>query len=215
MAKRKMTEAEKFERKAQRINAKRRAEAPLFADQVELTTGAEQCWRWRRNKAQRDGTITPDADGVYRYDAVTLLGVLRESTLRELARRQLPADAFEGLWAYRLQTYPRPGPEYGIAYWDGILTGTKRVVFGYRKVGEKQTPYGTLPVVVEDQVWPPEGWRAPYTGEQLRARFAWEGKPTEQPDDGGLEDLCRAVLERCKQSKGESHDGQGTVRVAA
>src|SRR4051812_16498843 len=112
-----MTEAEKFQRKAERINAKRADEMPLYAEQ-DKTTAENEYWRWRYNKAQADGTITPRADGVYTGDAHILMGVLQEVALRQLAQRHLPAEAHAGLWEYRRRTYPLPGPDYGVPFWQ-------------------------------------------------------------------------------------------------
>ena len=164
MARRKLTEREKFQRKAARINAKRRAEMPLFADQVETTTGEAEYWRWRFNKARSvEGAV----------EAHRLLDLLTEQFLRRLAAPHLGLILLDRLTVYRQNTYPLT-PEYGISFWEKVLVGGQ-VVFSWKRVvvnGRVRVEPGGM--------FPPAGWKAPFTREQLSLLFPpdrWAEKP--------------------------------------
>ena len=182
MARHKLTEREKFQRKADRINAKQRAEMPLFADQVETTSGEVEYWRWRYNKARSvEGTV----------EAHHLLDMLTEHCLRRLAAPHLGLILLDRLTVYRQNTYP-PSPEYRISFWKKVLVGGQ-VVFSWKRVEVN----GKVRVEPEG-VFPPAGWKAPFTWEQLDQRLPpdrWAEKPALATDDG-LAALVDAVLRK-------------------
>jgi len=156
---RKLTERQKAERAAKAaVKKQQKALGPLFADQAVapdvdvLLMQRRLKFAWLVEKNQEH------------MDSMYILDKLHEQQLRELAGRHIPAEVVARLHLYRMETFPEAA---GVSFWCNVLSG-KKYVFGYKVVGQKQTPYGLMNQVVEDGSWPPEGWTPPFTREQLR-----------------------------------------------
>lgn len=197
---------------ARKAFEKAEAEAPLFAGlekPPEKVTAQDEYQRWRNVGAGADGVVTRNDQGYYSADAESLLVSLHVNALRHLARRHLP----EQMCAWLLERsliYPE---SYRVGFWEGVLTGTKKIVAHYERISKGWSPmyhdngepwtYGHNPdpkvdayfgrivyierVELKETYWPPEGWQAPYTAEELKAMFAWEKEPPAEVSDGGLD----------------------------
>lgn len=174
-AKRRLTEDEKLRRRAARkaaaINARIKADVgPLFVEQVpaeELTNTNAEYWRIRKSFA--DCPRGEEAAYLGGIDAKVDLMIIRN-----LARRVMPAADF----ALAVEREDRFGSR--LDFWRNILLGRKQIVlrywrhvYGCRSI----TPYyGGPPFMVEKRieigealVWPPPGYQAPLTPEELAA----------------------------------------------
>jgi hypothetical protein len=148
------TDMNQHQRKADRINAKLRAQLPLFANQAEVSA-ADMERLWRRRKAQA-------AESVSTFKGCRLLGWFAVGRLLALARQNLAAEVYASLHGYCASTYPAL-PEYWSSFWSGVLSDTKRVCWAWewREVEGKRR-------LAEAAAWPPEGWSAPYSAHELR-----------------------------------------------
>jgi hypothetical protein len=111
--KERMTEGEKRARKAERITAREKEQAGLFAHLVEETTEKDLYWKSRRDKARAAMWCSERTVGQGG------LGRLAETLLREEAKKVLPAEEIAGLDAKR-SNYPK-GHEYGTSMWREVL----------------------------------------------------------------------------------------------
>src|SRR5262245_185767 len=131
MRQRKLTPQERERRRhgagPARKNARRRAEGPLFADQLPQHTAEGEYGHWRRNKALA-------AERTAYVWGCQLLDVLRLVPIRAYAREAMGEEAFAQLDAYCRRTYP-PGYWYG--FWCRALTGG-RIEFAFRRVEGRQ-----------------------------------------------------------------------------
>lgn len=176
-------------RKAAKINAKTRAEIPLFADQVEPATPQTLFEKWRAAKAR-------NAEGHVGHglSAEMLWENWEIGVLRRIAAELLPAEDFAALASKRWVGYPRQ-------FWIDALTTCKPVTLThnigrelgpipvYRRDADGQRIPGTCYLVLSDRAvmderstWPPPGWTPPLTRERLDEMLRI-------PDPiGGLED---------------------------
>lgn len=179
----KLTEAEKEQRKHQRSagrkNAKVRKQIPLFADQVEPATPEGEYWHWRSNKAGRPGTGGMGAPG---DQAAKGLDWLQLHAIERLAFVLLgPVDAAK-VADYVRSTYPMP--DYGHHVWSELLTGRKRLTLFMRF--EDDPALKGRRRLVEQVDWPPDGWMAPLTPEAFERLFPRRWPVPPPVDDGGL-----------------------------
>lgn len=170
MTRQRLTVAEKFERKADKIDRKAVEKYPLLAPLFHRVTREEVYWHWRFNVARA-------FDHLSKVRGVWLLDTLTTARWRELARSALGAEMFERLHAYQLLIYPPDAPGYEADFWRQVLSGRKRVVYALDGV--------------EDGVFPLDGWTPPFTWGQLLEMFPvdrWErqDKPMEFGAGGGL-----------------------------
>src|ERR1700722_7074810 len=165
------SEARKVETASKKIEAKAAKElGPLFADQVPVVDRAELQQERRWGLARNVEHLHEREGGQYALDILTI------QRLEDLARAHLPADTFTGLHAYAYRVYPPGESGYKISFWSGILTGRQKVVFSVQRIshgfrdGEIQPGiFSKIEKVqlIEDGVFPPEGWTPPFSREQL------------------------------------------------
>lgn len=160
-------------RKAEAINARARAAAgPLFAPTLtaaELTTADDEYWKWRRMKAVEGGGGGEEAAYLWSVDRKVDLWLLRN-----LARRVLSPEDFAVADTHRWH-----GDD--LYFWRNILLGRQRIVLSYwRHVhGCKTVRFEGRESIIEKRidvgenlVWPPPGWKPPFTPEELEAHLA-------------------------------------------
>lgn len=175
-AQKRLTEEEKqqrrHQRKADQLNARARAAAPLFADQVEQTS-AEACRQlWLRKVSEGVERLCTNLVGN------KLLDKILEAAIRNHVRQELGAEVYAKLDAYRWHVFP-DDPAYGINFWRGVLSGTKRVELALRRVPDVERRPGQ-PAVVATDYWPPDGWRPTMTAAEFDAMFP---SPTDPPEE--------------------------------
>lgn len=171
----KMTAAEKRQRKAERITAKEREASPLFAfaGLVPETTAADVAFRDQRKASQGvEHVHRIIGPGVRALAWVELLAIERYAA-------EVTGDQFEALRAYQRSTFGDT-TGYGYTFWEGVLTGTKRVVYDWRRVEDTTKTCGFR--VEEAGAFPPAGWTAPLTRDQFWERFPFK-EPELGPDD--------------------------------
>lgn len=165
---RKLTEAQKAERAARRIEAKRRAElGPLFADQAEPVDRRalliERRMGWAGIVAGRERLLG---------DATRFLQELEVQAVERLALEHLPAEDVETLRVKIRRTYP--DATYWLSAWLDVLTGRVRIP---GRVRVEQLPR-TDPAIervrmVEEELLPRDGWKPPFGDDWRRSHF-WQ-----------------------------------------
>lgn len=180
MAKPKLTEDEKlqrqWERKAQKINAERVDEMPLFAEQVDLVTTEEMRRLWLRQKSLA-------GQGVSEFKGDKLLRQFALGRMRWFAAKFIDAETLAKLEEYRVRTYP---PDHGYEFWQDVLTGGRKIVYACHGEPDPTKTFGFR--YVEDAVWPPPGWTPPLTKEQF-----YEMWPYDKPELKQYQDFRGAV----------------------
>lgn len=155
---RKLTEKEKVHRAAVKLTKKLRAEAgPLFADQVEPID--EQ-----RLLVQRRMGHAWQVECAERLRGDFLLDGLYVHQLERIARQHIPKDVVDRMVEHSKDR----GNDLKQTYWLGVLRGERKVL-GIREV-DGPTTHG-FRLVIDDPVWPPEGWVPPFTREQTNTLF--------------------------------------------
>lgn len=190
-AKKSLTTDEKLRRRAARkaeaTNARIKADAgPLYADQVpaeDFANATDEYWRIRKSWAdcQRGHEAAYLADVDHKVDLMII---------RNLARRVMPPADFalavekDGQFGSRMD------------FWRNILLGRRRIVIHYDRVSHGWRPVFRDPAAVnccehkchrcesrslghyekvtlaESLVWPPAGYQAPMTPEQLESHLS-------------------------------------------
>lgn len=156
---RKLTEEQKAQRAAARIAEKRKeALGPLFAYQAE-PVDVQRLMLQRRLGHAKNMEHLHELLG---HNHV--LNALFARHLESVARRHIPADVVERLRPSAMS------PELQVSSWLDVLKGERRVLRVREECGP--TKYG-FPLLVPDEVWPPEGWVPPLTREEARGLF-WQ-----------------------------------------
>lgn len=138
-----MTEAEKLARKADRITAKNKAAAGLFAELVPTTTAADVYWKTRRDKARAgEGGGPLDA-------AVHGLEWIRVRCIERYAAELLGADVAAKLADHFITRADGRGPAYVADNWFGVLTGREAVRFAFEWRDDPTATGGRRFVVTE------------------------------------------------------------------
>jgi hypothetical protein len=104
--------ADRWERQAERVNARNAAEAPLFvhAGLIEQVTAAQRRTQMRRSWAAQDAKMQ-----------ATLAQFCRDIAHRiSLLSAFLDPESLEALDEYRWRTYP-PTAEYGAGFWRDVV----------------------------------------------------------------------------------------------
>lgn len=183
-----LTEDEKLRRrsarKAEAVNAKIKADAgPLYVEQIppeELLTAEQQYWKYRHNPALGSG----GHEGAYLAGVDWKVDVY---LIRRLAQRFMSEKDYQ----IAVKASKNHGDEK--FFWRNILLGRQRIVlsywrhvYGVKEVRPQKFPGLSWTQYMSDEpfqvekhvevgealVWPPEGYIAPLTKEQLEAYLA-------------------------------------------
>lgn len=170
----KLSEAEKWKRKAERKTAKDRKREGLFADFVEETTAADLYHKHRIDKAVAVG----------RTNFLTHPGWIGlkwiEIRAIESFAEPIVGEMFSDLRQYIRSVYPMP--DYGRIVWKTLLTGRKNLEFCFRREATTANNLGFT--LIPERVFPPVGF-TPITDSEFETRFPSKFDHHE-PDDGGL-----------------------------
>src|SRR6185437_7618247 len=118
MARRRLTQAEKLQNKADRINRKAAEAMPLFASILPQVTAKDVYWKSRFDRAKGCEEKTSFA-----------LATLTCARWRRVAAEVLGAELAQTLDAYQRSTYPQHLGDYEQDFWRQLLCGRKRVVY--------------------------------------------------------------------------------------
>jgi hypothetical protein len=143
---RKLTVQEKRQRKADRINAKAREEAGLFAAFVEVTTEKDVYWKTRFDRARGAAHLSE------LFVGWKGLGRIQEMALRREVAAVVPAERLAELDARRAK-YPS-SPEYGCDLWRGVLAEVAPDVLDRYPAGGPPAPADRAGnVLAQQQLW--------------------------------------------------------------
>lgn len=192
-------ERRKHERSAARKNAKIQEQIPLYASQEPQHTPEGEYWHWRTNKALAVENCSIYDQGSRGLRWIEIQAIERWAV--ELVGPEYAAKMTEHV----RRVYPMPG--YGASVWCGLLTGNTKVEIIDRVERLGSQPFAWVncntgepmtttiqKIKMHSTKWPPEGWTPPITREQFYARFPYEDKAIESPDDGGLAELMASIF---------------------
>ena len=170
---------------ADRITAREKEAAGLFAEYVEPTTAQDLYWKWRFQKA-----AAGEHRGTLAYPANKGLYCIRLNAIERHAQALIGAETGARIAAHINATYPL---DYRDGIWERLLCKGEPVCYDYRWEPAEDAPDRKLcavKYVPDSPLVSKEEWDARFPKLDL-----WDGlKDAPEPDDGGLFDRTVGAL---------------------